>query len=112
MSPARARSLGEAGFRTVRDLLFHIPSRYEDRRQAWPVADAADTVAGGSFTFQGRLSGLRRIYTRRRGMSLVRGVLEDGTGKLPVVWFNLGRDRARLSACGKYGTGRHEADPE
>ena len=85
MSPARARSLGEAGFHTVRDLLFHIPSRYEDRRQAWPVAEAA---AGGSFTFQGRISGLRRIYTRRRGMSLVRGVLDDGAGKLPVVWFN------------------------
>jgi len=48
----------------------------------------AAASAGASFTFRGRLSGLRRIYTRRRGMSLVRGVLEDGTGKLPVVWFN------------------------
>jgi ATP-dependent DNA helicase RecG len=48
----------------------------------------AEASAGGSFTFRGRLSGLRRIYTRRRGMSLVRGVLEDGTGKLAVVWFN------------------------
>ena len=48
----------------------------------------AEASAGGSFTFRGRLSGLRRIFTRRRGMSLVRGVLEDGTGKLAVVWFN------------------------
>jgi ATP-dependent DNA helicase RecG len=48
----------------------------------------AEAAAGGAFTFRGRLSGLRRIYTRRRGMSLVRGVLEDGTGKLAVVWFN------------------------
>ena len=48
MSPARARSLGEAGFHTVRDLLFHIPSRYEDRRQAWPVVDAADTAGNRS----------------------------------------------------------------
>ncbi len=67
------------------DLLFQIPVRYEDRRHPTPVAQAA---AGGSFTFRGRLSGLRRIFTRRRGMSLVRGVLEDGTGRLPVVWFN------------------------
>ena len=85
MGPARARALAGAGFETVRDLLFHIPSRYEDRRETRPVTEAS---AGGSFTFQGRLSGLRRIRTRRRSFTLVRGFLEDSTGRLPVVWFN------------------------
>ncbi len=32
--------------------------------------------------------GLRRIHTRRRGFSIVRGFVEDGSGRLPVVWFN------------------------
>jgi ATP-dependent DNA helicase RecG len=66
-------------------ILTHLPHRYEDRRAVAPVSAAA---AGASFTFQGRLSGLRRIRTRRRGFSLVRGFLEDATGRLPVVWFN------------------------
>ncbi|MEA2604302.1 MAG: ATP-dependent helicase RecG [Acidobacteriota bacterium] len=52
------------------------------------MAPVSAGTAGASFTFRGRLSGLRRIRTRRRGFSLVRGFLEDATGRLPVVWFN------------------------
>jgi len=82
---ARARALAEAGYSTVRDLLFHLPQRYEDRRETRPVSAAA---AGAAFTFRGRLTGLRRVYTRRRGFTIVRGFLEDGTSRLPVAWFN------------------------
>jgi ATP-dependent DNA helicase RecG len=85
VGPARAEALAGAGLRTVRDLIFHLPFRYEDRRGTRPVAEAA---AGTSQTFRGRLMGLRRIRTRRRGFSLVRGFVEDGSGRLPVVWFN------------------------
>jgi ATP-dependent DNA helicase RecG len=85
VGPAKAQALAGAGLETVRDLLFHVPSRYEDRRQMLPVAAAS---AGASFTFRGRLAGLRRIRTRRRSFSLVRGFLEDASGRLPVVWFN------------------------
>ena len=45
-------------------------------------------AAGAEFTFRGRLTGLRRVYTRRRGFTIVRGFLEDETGRLPVVWLN------------------------
>jgi ATP-dependent DNA helicase RecG len=85
VGPARAEALAGAGLRTVRDLILHLPFRYEDRRGTRPVAEAA---AGSSQTFRGRLVGLRRIRTRRRGFSLVRGFVEDGSGRLPVVWFN------------------------
>ena len=85
MGPARADALAGAGLRTVRDLILHLPFRYEDRRGTRPVAEAA---AGSAQTFRGRLAGLRRLRTRRRGFSLVRGFVEDGSGRLPVVWFN------------------------
>ncbi|HEX4960863.1 MAG TPA: ATP-dependent DNA helicase RecG [Thermoanaerobaculia bacterium] len=86
VGPARARALAAAGCHTAGDLLLHhLPFRYEDRREVTPVAAASP---GGSFTFRGRLSGLRRLRTRRRGFSLVRGFVEDATGRLPVVWFN------------------------
>src|SRR5262249_54728547 len=86
VGPARARALAAEGSTTVGGLLFrHLPFRYEDRRAVTPVAAAS---AGASFTFGGRLSGLRRIRTRRRGFSLVRGFVEDASGRLPVVWFN------------------------
>ncbi len=86
MGPARAQTLAGAGCHTAGDLLLHhLPFRYEDRRMVTPVAAAA---AGADLTFRGRLSGLRRIRTRRRGLSLVRGFVEDATGQLAVVWFN------------------------
>jgi len=85
VGPARAEALAGAGLRTVRDLILHLPFRYEDRRGTRPVAEAA---AGSAQTFRGRLAGLRRLRTRRRGFSLVRGFVEDGSGRLPVVWFN------------------------
>ncbi|HET9210758.1 MAG TPA: DEAD/DEAH box helicase, partial [Thermoanaerobaculia bacterium] len=85
VGPARARDLAHAGLHTVRDLIFHLPFRYEDRRGVLPVAAA---TAGVSATFRGRLAGLRRIRTRRRSLSLARGFVEDESGRLPVVWFN------------------------
>jgi ATP-dependent DNA helicase RecG len=88
VGPARARTLAEAGFLTVRDLLFHLPSRWEDRRAVLPISAALAGGAGVTGTFRGRLSGLRRLRTRRRGFSIVRGTLSDSTGSVPVVWFN------------------------
>jgi ATP-dependent DNA helicase RecG len=85
IGPARAKALEKAGLRTVLDLVLWLPHRYEDRRE---VALVSSAVAGGAFTLRGTLSGLRRIRTRRRGFSLVRGVLRDASGEIPVVWFN------------------------
>jgi ATP-dependent DNA helicase RecG len=85
VGPVRARALAAAGFRTVGDLLFHLPARYEDRSTLHPCAAAEP---GEAATFRGRLTRMRRVRLRRRGLSLVRGVLDDGTAELPVLWFN------------------------
>ncbi|HEX3526433.1 MAG TPA: ATP-dependent DNA helicase RecG [Thermoanaerobaculia bacterium] len=85
VGPARARALAEAGLVTVLDLLRHVPTRWEDRREVVPVSAV---TAGSAFTLRGRLSEVRRIRTRRRGFSLVRAVLGDGSGSIPIVWFN------------------------
>jgi len=96
----RRRELEDAGLATVGDLLLHLPRTYQDRRHLTPVAEilaaetaaeTADETAGeitGEVTLRGRLSRLRAIRTRRRGLTLVRGRLDDGTGRLPVIWFN------------------------
>jgi ATP-dependent DNA helicase RecG len=56
-----------------------------------PIAGAltAMTTGEGSWTLTGRLSGLRRIGGGRGGrLRVVRGLLTDASGSLPVVWFN------------------------
>jgi ATP-dependent DNA helicase RecG len=84
IGPARAAALAAAGFARVADLVFHLPARYEDRRTIVPLGAAT----AGEATFRGRLRDLRRVRLRRRGLSLVRGVVADDSGELPVVWFN------------------------
>ena len=48
IGPARAGALAEAGYETVGDLLYHLPFRYEDRREVRPVSAAAGAVAGAA----------------------------------------------------------------
>jgi ATP-dependent DNA helicase RecG len=85
IGPVRARSLAAAGFRTARDLLYHLPFRYEDRRRLTSIADVDEE---GMYSLTARLGGLRKIRIRRRGLSMVKGWLEDDTGRLPAMWFN------------------------
>lgn len=85
IGPARARGLAAAACRTAGDLLWHLPFRYEDRRRR---AKVGDLDGEGSYFLVGRLGELRRLRSRRRGLTIVRGWLEDGSGRLPVVWFN------------------------
>jgi ATP-dependent DNA helicase RecG len=83
VGPQRAAALVKAGVRTVEDLLFHLPLRYEDRRS---FARIADLRAGTTACVSGVVSvaGLRRA----RRMSLYEVRLEDGTGRLKALWFN------------------------
>jgi len=85
IGPVRAGKLATTGLRTVRDLLHHLPFRYEDRRQLTSVGEAHEE---GTFSLAARVGGLKRIHLRRRGLSVVNGWLEDETGRLPAVWFN------------------------
>lgn len=99
VGPARTKALAAAGFERVLDLLFHIPLRYEDRRR---VSRVADVDEDGSYTFEGRLVSLRDIRVRRRGLTLVRGQLDDGSGLMPVVWFNRPYLRSQVSDSETY----------
>ncbi len=109
IGPVRAAQLAGRGLATVEDLLYHLPFRYEDRRDVTAIGEAA---AGESGAFVGRLTSLRagRI---RRGRGILTGTLTDDTGSLDLVWFNPVRFIAealcvgqRLSVYGRVAPGR------
>ncbi len=85
-APARGGARRARASPRVVDLLLHLPMRYEDRSQrvalAGPLAEDARVLVWGRVTV-----GSAR-HTRRRGLRIVTGVVDDGTGTLPVVWFN------------------------
>jgi ATP-dependent DNA helicase RecG len=84
VGPKRAAQLEELGLRTVEDLLYHLPFRYEDRRQIRKIGQAA---VGIEETFIGELVVLEKRFIPRRRRQIVVGRLADESGYLELVWY-------------------------
>ncbi len=85
IGPARKRALAEAGFASAEDLLWWLPSRYEDRRFPTPIGQLKE---GQVALVKARVLGGRTRRIFKRGMSLTEAIVSDGSGNLHVVWFN------------------------
>ena len=86
VGPRRADKLAGAGFKTVEDLLYVLPFRWEDRRS---FAGIADLRAGGAeVTLAVRVDSARLIRTRRRGFTIFEAVVSDSSGSIKGVWYN------------------------
>src|SRR5262249_54299315 len=88
IGPKRAEALAERHLVTLRDLVFHLPSRYQDWRER---ATLADLRAGTSAVVEGELGEIKeRPMRRARWRRLASGWLSDATGtRVRLVWFNL-----------------------
>jgi ATP-dependent DNA helicase RecG len=85
VGPRKAESLAAKGYRTVEDLLFHLPFRYEDRSRF----AAIDSVRPGSrVTISGKVLSAVLRRTRKPGFTIFEAVVDDGTAGLNMVWFN------------------------
>lgn len=81
---AYQKKLEKLNISTIRDLLFHIPSRYEDFRQ---VSKIKDLLYGDVTTIQGELESFQNNYTKR-GKNFQSAVVSGSTGSVQVIWFN------------------------
>lgn len=81
----QAAALKKLGISSLRDLLYHLPSRYESSEGVRTVktARADETVA-----IYGRFTKLEIKKSFRTKVPMAEGVLDDGTGSLRVVWFH------------------------
>ncbi len=80
-----AAALLAGGVRTVADLLWHLPHRWEDRVS--PTALREVREGGDAVTVYGTLVDLRLRRVRSR-LSIVEAAISDGHTSLGVVWFN------------------------
>src|SRR5262245_29168387 len=79
-----AKRLGRLGIATLRDLLFHVPTGYRDRRVIAPIAALE---AGIDSTIQATVWDLR-LERRLKGRRDVTATVRDPTGTLRIIWFN------------------------
>ncbi len=84
VGPAMAKRLEKLGIKTVEDLLYHVPFRYDDFSIISPIARVQP---GEVVTIQGVIESLRLKFTKS-GKKLIEGTLADDTGSLSVIWFN------------------------
>lgn len=78
-----AQVLSKLNLYTLGDLLFHLPRRYEDRRQFRKIAHAR---AGDAVTVSGKLVTVDNVKVRN--LTLTKAYLDDGSGVLELVWYN------------------------
>ncbi|MDP8233938.1 MAG: ATP-dependent DNA helicase RecG [Candidatus Saelkia tenebricola] len=84
VGPKRAIDFSRIGVRTIRDLIYLFPHRYEDRR--W-IQNISNLKINQVSTVRGRVvvTSLRRS---RRGMGIFEAAVDDGTGIVLATWFN------------------------
>ena len=68
---------------TVRDLLFHLPARYEEVGSITPIKHLAPKE---SARILGIVTNIKQGYTSRGPVASA--TVEDPTGRIPVTWFN------------------------
>jgi len=85
IGPKFLKRLEKLRLRTVRDLLWHFPARYEDFSQ---ISKIADLEAGQRTTIQGKIEEIGLRHTWRRRISIVEAVVADETASIKIIWFN------------------------
>ncbi|MBI3627542.1 MAG: ATP-dependent DNA helicase RecG [Candidatus Sungbacteria bacterium] len=83
--PALAKRLHHLGIKTVRDLLFHFPARYDDFTN---VKSIGDLTIGEIATISGRIKKISSTRAWRRRMSITEAIVEDDLDSIRVIWFN------------------------
>ncbi|ADK86012.1 DEAD/DEAH box helicase domain protein [Desulfarculus baarsii DSM 2075] len=104
VGPKTVQALAARGLRTWGDGLFFLPPRYEDRRRVWPLDGLEEgrlCVARGRLTSSGPWG--------RRG-KVWRMVLDDGAGRLNLLWFHFKKAHLEAFAVGRevFAVGRAE----
>ncbi len=84
LGPSRLERLRAMGIASLRDLLYFLPLRYEDRETARPVRELGE----GASAVRGTVAEKPKI-AYFHGLSRVTAVLRDAAGDaLPLCWFN------------------------
>ena len=74
-------------FYTVRDLLFHLPRRYDDLRQMRKLGDLVWVEDGTVVSARVRVADVKVEPTFRRRVQRTIARLEDATGSVDATWF-------------------------
>ncbi|MGE0159071.1 MAG: ATP-dependent DNA helicase RecG [Gemmatimonadales bacterium] len=82
VGPKRADAFADLGIVTARDLLYHVPRRYDDASTVHPIGRldvGMDATAVGRVRSKG-------VIPTRRGLRIFQAVIEDESGMITAAW--------------------------
>ena len=85
VGPARAKLLNKLGIKTLGNMLYYFPWRYEDRKNLTTISTL---TPGRQETTAGKVISSSVITTPRKRMKIFELVIADETGQLKCRWFN------------------------
>ncbi len=85
VGPRFFAKLKRLGISTVKELLRHFPTRYEDWSEISPIADLH---TGDRKTVQGTIEKIKVERTWHRKMFITEAVVTDDSGSIKAIWFN------------------------
>lgn len=96
VGPKQIERLEKLGIRSIQDMLFHLPARYEDRTRIYPICDL---MAGLHVSVQGEVEETNIVYGRKRMMVCT---INDGTGRINLRFFTFGAAQKNALTRGKF----------
>ena len=101
IGPKKAESFARRGLERVSDLLFWLPSRYEDRRR---VLGVGELKVGQSATFIAQVKVVDWAPTRRGGRfgKILQAVVGDDEAVVTLKWFRGGESIANSVVKGRW----------
>ncbi|MGH8501604.1 MAG: ATP-dependent DNA helicase RecG [Gammaproteobacteria bacterium] len=94
VGPAMLQKFDRLDIRTIPDLLFHLPARYQDRTRVTPIGNLRP---GDEAVIEGTVEHAEIVIRRRR---MLIAQLEDGTGSLNLRFFHFGRGQQQALSRG------------
>ena len=85
IGPQYKKKLKKLGIKTIRELLFHFPHRYEDFSTLTPISQLK---VGETICVQGKILEIKNTITWKRRMAITEAIIEDDSGAVKVIWFN------------------------
>lgn len=83
VGPARSKQLSRLGIQNIFDLLWYVPRAYFNQADTTPIKQ----LDAGNYNIRGQVISAALSHIRR-GLSIFKALVSDGTGTVTAVWFN------------------------
>ncbi len=85
LGPTAVGRFKKLDIKTIRDLIYFFPFRYEDFSQITEIKDAQE---GGEVNVLGWIELIQNRRSKKKRMNLTEALIKDNSGEIKALWFN------------------------